>query len=310
MLAARQKFEGHTILAGFPPGAYGHVYKAEHETTHAVVAIKICNGGLPKSDVARFREENAILQKLKTHENVIESFSDILVKKAQLYYLMECADCDLDEALARRRLATTDEKLKYFLGICEGIRHAHGKGIVHRDAHPGNVLFKMTNGVGIAKLADFGLAKDFTTGRRSPKAMALWGYDEIRAPEIIFRIKDAEHLNDYKLAEIYSLGAILRYLFYPEFSYSVALKASIDSYRGRLGLTPGAYYALSEAERAQHYSEWLQSKDPKLESQLETPLPEVERGQAITQIVQKMCHADRSQRLGTVEEAINEVGKV
>ncbi|NIV48025.1 MAG: protein kinase, partial [Gammaproteobacteria bacterium] len=42
---------------------------------------------------------------------------------------------------------------------CEGVQHAHQKGIIHRDIKPSNVLVAVRDGEPVPKIIDFGVAK-------------------------------------------------------------------------------------------------------------------------------------------------------
>ncbi len=50
-------------------------------------------------------------------------------------------------------------RLELFRGVCDGVQHAHQKGILHRDLKPANVLVSEEDGSAAAKLIDFGIAK-------------------------------------------------------------------------------------------------------------------------------------------------------
>src|SRR3954452_19257349 len=51
--------------------------------------------------------------------------------------------------------------LRVGLALCDALAHAHGRGVVHRDVKPGNVMVpdRPHDGAGVAKLTDFGVAR-------------------------------------------------------------------------------------------------------------------------------------------------------
>src|SRR5581483_1052065 len=57
--------------------------------------------------------------------------------------------------LRRLRGAAYLEIVPVLLEVAEALEYAHGRGVVHRDLKPGNILFDSR---GQVKLADFGVA--------------------------------------------------------------------------------------------------------------------------------------------------------
>src|SRR6185503_5958953 len=47
------------------------------------------------------------------------------------------------------------------VALCDALGHAHGRGVVHRDVKPGNIMVpdRPHDGAGVAKLTDFGVAR-------------------------------------------------------------------------------------------------------------------------------------------------------
>src|SRR5690606_32536729 len=43
--------------------------------------------------------------------------------------------------------------------VCDGVAHAHAKGVVHRDLKPGNILVTEVDGRPQPKIIDFGIAR-------------------------------------------------------------------------------------------------------------------------------------------------------
>src|SRR5205823_13161337 len=50
-------------------------------------------------------------------------------------------------------------RLELFASVCRAVQHAHTKGVIHRDLKPSNVLVTLHDGVPVAKVIDFGIAK-------------------------------------------------------------------------------------------------------------------------------------------------------
>jgi serine/threonine protein kinase len=60
----------------------------------------------------------------------------------------------------KKQNLTEDEAMNYFTMILIGLHYLHSKNIVHRDLKPANILIdKLTEGVDILKIGDFGIAK-------------------------------------------------------------------------------------------------------------------------------------------------------
>jgi eukaryotic-like serine/threonine-protein kinase len=155
---------GYEIVRELGRGGMGVVYLARHKTTGREVALKLM---LPKvaataAAQTRFLREAAFTRALK-HPN-IAALHDVGFADATFFFTIEyCAGGSLDQLLRRRggRLAA-DEAVRLALHALEGLEHAHGQGVVHRDLTPSNILLsKAADGQLTAKVSDFGLAKAF-----------------------------------------------------------------------------------------------------------------------------------------------------
>jgi eukaryotic-like serine/threonine-protein kinase len=89
--------------------------------------------------------------------------------------------------------------------LADGVAHAHGRGILHRDLKPGNILLTEDAGTAtIIKVADFGLAKPVETDANLTRTGAVVGTPNYMAPEQTGGKSAATPATD-----IYALGAIL-----------------------------------------------------------------------------------------------------
>lgn len=138
-------------------GGMAEVYTAHCRILDRTVAVKILK--------EEFSKDNVFVQKFKTealaaarlsHPNIVNIF-DVGQCNDIHYIVMEYVEGQTLQALIKEQGALpVKQAVDIAIMICDGIRHAHEKGIIHRDIKPHNIL--ITN-QGIVKVADFGIAQ-------------------------------------------------------------------------------------------------------------------------------------------------------
>lgn len=138
-------------------GGMGIVFRARDSTTSAEVAIKVLKPELvsqPKS-VHRFLVEARHMHRM-SHPGIlrVQVVSD---RSNGPYYVMPYMQRgSLVRLLRPSRPLEPELTLSIARQIAEALEYAHGRGIIHRDIKPGNVLL---DAEGRAYLTDFGLVR-------------------------------------------------------------------------------------------------------------------------------------------------------
>jgi serine/threonine-protein kinase len=188
------------IVGKLGRGGMGTVYEGVHRETGEPAALKLLSPALAQEEGfrIRFAAEIETLRKLN-HPNIVRLFG-FGEQDEQLYYAMELVDGNsLEEELRRGRRFDWREVTQIGIEICRALRHAHDRGIIHRDIKPGNLLMVAD---GRVKLSDFGIARLFgNTGLTSPGNVL--GTAEYMAPE------QAEGGPIDGRADLYSLGTLM-----------------------------------------------------------------------------------------------------
>jgi serine/threonine protein kinase len=168
-------------------GGMGTVYRAVHLTLKAPRAIKVMRRELAEDEgfVARFEAEARLAEGFR-HPNLVAVYDLGRLPEGAPYIVSELVEGETVASLLRARRSFPPEEVALFLGqIARGLAVAHEKGIVHRDIAPDNIMITRYGTAGaVARLLDFGIAKDLT-GSASPKTASslLLGKLGYAAPE-------------------------------------------------------------------------------------------------------------------------------
>lgn len=137
-------------------GGMAVVYKAMCHRLNRYVAVKIMRPELAKNEKfrRRFQTESQAIAKL-SHPNIVGVY-DVSRTDHVEYIVMELVDgITLKQYLQDHGPLDAVQAVDFSLQIARALAHAHGKGIVHRDIKPQNIL--VVND-GVIKVADFGIA--------------------------------------------------------------------------------------------------------------------------------------------------------
>jgi eukaryotic-like serine/threonine-protein kinase len=139
-------------------GGMGRVFLAEQqgEDFRRRVALKIIDRPvLDAESVRRFRDEVRILAALE-HPGIARFLDGGRAADGHWFLALEYVEGEDLLAHARSRGLSTDERVRLFLAVLEGVAFAHSRGVVHRDLKPSNILI---GDDGRPRLLDFGISK-------------------------------------------------------------------------------------------------------------------------------------------------------
>ncbi len=181
-------------------GGMGTVYLGVDDSTGQTAAVKLLAAEMAQqSDFReRFKGEIETLRKLN-HPNIVQILG-FGQDEEQFFYSMEfVSGSSLEEQLGRGRVFSWREVAQFGIDAARALRHAHDRGVVHRDIKPGNLLL---TDEGMLKLSDFGIARLFGSERLTGMGSVL-GTAEFMAPE------QAEGRDVDPRSDLYSLGGVL-----------------------------------------------------------------------------------------------------
>lgn len=192
-------------------GGMGTVYLAHHALLKRPTALKMLKPHLATDEVAaRFQREAQLASQL-VHPNTVEIYDYGRTPEGGLYYVMEYLDgLTLDRVVGEHGALPPARVIRILAQVCGALREAHGRGLVHRDIKPHNIMLCRRGGEDdVAKILDFGLVKD-TSGQQSrdiTQFQKTVGTPLYMSPERIRNPADAD-----ARADIYSVGAVGFYL--------------------------------------------------------------------------------------------------
>jgi serine/threonine protein kinase len=177
------------------------LHKAVQTSLDRIVAVKRLHKHLTDDEnfTRRFILEAKAAASLD-HENIVHVI-DFGRFEDGYEIIMEFVEGEsLKEVLERWRPLKFDLALALVHQICQGLEHAHSKGIVHRDIKPGNVMLTKS---GRAKITDFGLAKLTEAANSHTADNSIIGTPLYMSPEQAF----GESVD--QRSDLFSLGTVL-----------------------------------------------------------------------------------------------------
>lgn len=155
------------ILAELGAGGMGAVFLADQrEPVRRQVALKLLRAGMDSQDLLdRFRSEGDLLARMN-HPNIAQILDVGATPDGRLYFAMEYVPGVPLVEFCNRRGMDLAHRLELFLQVCEGVQHAHQKGVIHRDLKPSNLLVADYQGQLLVKVIDFGIAKSIDSAGR------------------------------------------------------------------------------------------------------------------------------------------------
>jgi beta-lactam-binding protein with PASTA domain/tRNA A-37 threonylcarbamoyl transferase component Bud32 len=169
------------IESALGSGASAHVYAAWDVTLQRRVAVKVLHPGLA-GDTAflrRFRSEAQSAAAL-AHPHVLAVFDWGEDDSGPFLILEFLGGGSLRDMLDDGRRLSISQAVSIGIQAADGLAYAHGRGFVHRDVKPANLLFDTEARL---RVADFGLARAFAEAALTEPVGATVGTARYAAPE-------------------------------------------------------------------------------------------------------------------------------
>jgi serine/threonine-protein kinase len=201
-LAAGASLGPYRIIEPLGRGGMASVYKAYEAALDRYVAVKV----LPPEFLhdptfaERFRREAKVVARLE-HPNVIPIFAFDISEGGIPWMAMRFIAGGTVSGLLRGSPGRLPRErvIAILRGVADALDYAHGKGVIHRDVKPHNVLIDEG---GRIYLVDFGVAKMVETSSGLTATGMISGTPQYMAPEQITALT-VDHR-----ADIYSLGIV------------------------------------------------------------------------------------------------------
>lgn len=182
-------------------GGMAVVYKGKDRLLNRYVAIKILRPEFTKDEqfIENFKRESQASARL-SHANIVGVYD--VGKEGNIHFIvMELIDGKvLSEVIKEKGRIEYKEAISIIRQVASALSLAHKNQIIHRDIKPHNILITST---GVAKLADFGIAKAVSA------ATIVGGNNKIMGSVHYFSPEQARGAYVDERSDIYSLGIVL-----------------------------------------------------------------------------------------------------
>ncbi len=188
-------------------GGMGSVWRAEHLSLQAPIAVKLIDPGIAEMPEAleRFNREAKAAAALRSPHVVQILDYGVDTTTGAPFIAMELMEGEsLADRLDRVGCLSPNATARIITHVARALSKAHAAGIVHRDLKPDNIFLIKNEDEEIAKVLDFGIAKSESHSVGSATATgAVMGTAYYMSPEQISGSRTVDYRTD-----LWALGVI------------------------------------------------------------------------------------------------------
>lgn len=127
------------------------------DATGRPIAVKLLRWAVePEEAERRFNQERRVLQRLGDHPGVVPILGSGITDRGELYFTMPLLQGSMSQVVSQRGPMEWEEAASLMLDVARTIEFAHGKGVLHCDLKPANLLLSEK---GRPMVADFGISR-------------------------------------------------------------------------------------------------------------------------------------------------------
>ncbi|KAK8686200.1 hypothetical protein V6N13_125227 [Hibiscus sabdariffa] len=187
-------------------GTYSTVFRARDLESGKIVALKKVRFDNFEPESVRFMAREILILRRLDHPNIIKLEGIITSRMScSIFLVFEYMEHDVTGLLSCPDIKFSEPQIKcYVKQLLSGLDHCHSRGIMHRDIKGSNLL---VNNEGMLKIADFGLANFYVSGKQQPltsRVVTLW----YRPPELLLG-----STNYTAAVDLWSAGCVFAELF-------------------------------------------------------------------------------------------------
>lgn len=153
-------FDTHYVIKDkIGSGTYGDVYKALHQRTKQVVAVKVMRKSDSDISDSVKKKQSCLLKELKRcneigHPGIVSFLDSGITDDKRFYTVFEYIEGKTLAAVLKENALAIPHTIQIMTAIGDTLSAAHKCGIIHRDLKPQNIMISSN---GMVKILDFGI---------------------------------------------------------------------------------------------------------------------------------------------------------